>query len=213
MALRRAGPNTHRGQSPIASTPFRLHGSNRWHTPPFAFQNTPAVHHSAKDAFYPRTPFRSSAWISRTTTTVNHIHPSTAIYASINNHIRATEAPTTATPTATDSQHIPSLVPHDTSSSPGPIPCTAPPATYNPTTHPWPAPYQPQQFPQQSHPPPLYQQPVFRGDPTQPQQLYQTPPVASSEPVRILYDSDGRPLPPAQQPYCPEDDPWNNYGN
>ena len=32
-----------------------------------------------------------------------------------------------------------------------PYPCTAPPATYNPTTHPWPAPYQPQQFPQQSH--------------------------------------------------------------
>ena len=144
--------------------------------------------HSAKDAFYPRTPFRSPVWISRAATTVYHFSPSTAIYASATNHIRATEAPTT-TPTATASQHLQQLTTLSL------------------------APYQPQQFSQQSHSPPLYQQPIFRGDPTQPQQPYPTPPMASSEPVRILCDSDGRPLPQSQQPYFPEDDPWNNYGN
>ena len=114
-------------------------------------------------------------------------------------------------------QHSANISPNWYPTAPPPVqapyPSTAPPTTYNQVTHAWPAPYQPQQFPQQCHSPPLYQQPIFRGEPPQLQQPYSTPPMASSEPVRILFDSNGRPLPPAQQPYFPEDDPWNNYGN
>ena len=61
--------------------------------------------------------------------------------------------------------------------------------------------------------PPLYQQPIFRGEPPPQSQPYQTPPQTPSTPVRVLYDANGRPLPPGQQPYFPEDDPWHadNY--
>ena len=87
------------------------------------------------------------------------------------------------------------------SASHAPQPSSLPQAFYAQAPHPWPAYYQPPQTaPPTQAPPPTH--PTFsQPNPT----VRLTPPGTDPN---ILFDEYGRPLPPAQQPYVPEHDPW-----